>query len=69
MATAAKSKLQQEIAPTADADPLFDLAPSEAPVMVRYLASLAMVAFATVVAVAIDTEVTIPNLRSSSFCR
>ena len=31
MATAAKSKLQQEIAPTPDADPLFVLAPMEAP--------------------------------------
>ena len=62
MATAAQSKLQQEIAPTPDADPLFVLAPMKAPVVVRYLASLAMVAVATVVAISVDSTVTIPNL-------
>ena len=62
MATAAKSKLQREITPTPDADPLFVLGATEAPVVVRYLASLAMAAFATVVAIAVDSEVTIPNI-------
>ncbi len=62
MATAAKSKLQPGVTPTPDADPLLVLVPSEAPVVVRYLASLAMTAFATVVAIAVDSQVTIPNL-------
>jgi K+-sensing histidine kinase KdpD len=54
-----KSKLRQVITPMPDADPL--LGPTTS-VMVRYLASFAMTAVATAVAVAVDTEVTIPNL-------
>lgn len=54
-----ESKPRQDIAPTLDADPLFGSAASE---MVRYLASVAMTAVATVVAVGIDSTVTIPNL-------
>ena len=45
-----------------DADPLLGSAPSEAPAVVGYLASFAMTAVATVVAVGVDSGVTIPNL-------
>ena len=45
-----------------DADPLLGSAPSDAPAVVGYLASFAMTAVATVVAVGVDSEVTIPNL-------
>jgi K+-sensing histidine kinase KdpD len=62
MMAAAKSELQRDSAPTPDTDPLLDLAPSEALVAVRYLASVAMTAVATVLAVAVDSEVAIPNL-------
>jgi K+-sensing histidine kinase KdpD len=54
-----KSKLRQDIAPASDADPLFGPAASQA---MRYLASIAMTALATLVAVAVDSKVTIPNL-------
>ena len=54
-----KSKLRQVITPIPDADPI--LGPT-ASVVVRYLASFAMTAVATAVAVAVDTKVTIPNL-------
>ncbi|MGA7083671.1 MAG: DUF4118 domain-containing protein [Pseudolabrys sp.] len=54
-----ESKPRQVITPMPDADPL--LGPT-APVVVRYLASFAMTAVATVVAVGVDSKVTIPNL-------
>jgi K+-sensing histidine kinase KdpD len=54
-----ESKLQQDIAATPDADPLFGPVASE---FLRYLASIAMTAAATVVAVGVDSKVTIPNL-------
>jgi K+-sensing histidine kinase KdpD len=54
-----KSKLGQVITPVPDAGPL--LAPT-ASVTVRYLASFAMTAVATAVAVAVDSKLTIPNL-------
>ena len=54
-----KSKLRQEITPMPDADPLLGPAAS---VVVRYLASFAMTAVATAVAVGVDRTVTIPNL-------
>lgn len=54
-----KSKLQQDIAPKPDADPLLGPAASE---VMRYLAAFAMTAAATVVAIAVESEVTIPNL-------
>ena len=54
-----ESKLRQVITPMPDADPL--LGPT-ASVVVRYLASFAMTAVATVVAVGVDSKVTIPNL-------
>jgi K+-sensing histidine kinase KdpD len=53
------SKLRQDITPAPDADPLFGPVASE---LLRYLASIAMTAAATVVAVAVDNKVTIPNL-------
>jgi K+-sensing histidine kinase KdpD len=54
-----ESKLEQEIASAPDADPLFGPVASE---FVRYVASIAMTAVATVVAVGVDSKVTIPNL-------
>jgi K+-sensing histidine kinase KdpD len=54
-----ESKLGQNIAAAPDADPLFGPAASA---WVRYLASIAMTVAATVVAVAVDSKVTIPNL-------
>jgi K+-sensing histidine kinase KdpD len=56
--TDVESKLQ-DITPAPDAVPLFGPVASEA---MRYLASFAMTAAATVVAVGVDTSVTIPNL-------
>ena len=52
-------KLRQAITPAPDADPLFGPVASE---LVRYLASIVMTAIATVVAVGVDSKVTIPNL-------
>ena len=55
-----ESKLRrQEITPAPDAEPLFGPVASE---LLRYLASIAMTAVATVVAVGVDSKVTIPNL-------
>ena len=54
-----KSNLRQDIAPSSDADPLFGPVASE---LMRYLASIAMTAAATIVAVGVDSKVTIPNL-------
>jgi K+-sensing histidine kinase KdpD len=54
-----ESKLRQDIIPMRDADPLSGSVASE---VVRYLASFAMTAVATVVAVGVDSTVTIPNL-------
>ena len=50
---------KRDIAPASDADPLFG--PGASGVM-RYLASIAMTALATVVAVGVESKVTIPNL-------
>jgi K+-sensing histidine kinase KdpD len=50
-----EAKLQPAAAETADADPLN-------PVWMPYLASVAMTAAATIVAIAVDTRVSIPNL-------
>jgi len=57
--TGVKSKLQQDITPVSDADPLFGPVTSE---VLRYLASIAMTAAATLIAVGVDSKVTIPNL-------
>jgi K+-sensing histidine kinase KdpD len=54
-----ESKLRKDITPVSDADPL--LGPL-ASAVARYLASIAMTAIATVVAVDMDSNVTIPNL-------
>jgi K+-sensing histidine kinase KdpD len=54
-----ESKLRQDITPVSDAGPLFGPLASAA---MRYLASIAMTAIATVVAVDMDSNVTIPNL-------
>jgi K+-sensing histidine kinase KdpD len=54
-----KSKLRQDITPGSDADPLFGPAASR---VMRYLASIAMTALATFVAVGADSRVAIPNL-------
>ena len=54
-----QSKLRQDITPARDVDPLFGPAASA---WVRYLASIAMTVAATVVAVGVDSKVTIPNL-------
>ena len=54
-----ESKLQQDIPPTPDADALLGPVGSE---LARYLASIAMTAVATVMAVGVDSKVTIPNL-------
>jgi K+-sensing histidine kinase KdpD len=53
------SKLQQNITPRSDAGPL--LGPV-ALVAARYLAAMAMTAVATILAVGLDSKVTIPNL-------
>lgn len=50
-----ESKLQPDITQPADADPL-------ASQWMRYVASVAMTAIATVVAIGVDTHVSIPNL-------
>jgi K+-sensing histidine kinase KdpD len=54
-----ESKLQQDITSEPDAVPLFGPAASE---VMRYLASIAMTAAATIMAVGVDTKVSIPNL-------
>ena len=54
-----ESKLRRDITPAPDADPLLGSVASE---VMRYLASFAMTAVATVVAVGVDSTVTIPNL-------
>ena len=48
-----ESKLRQDITPMPDADPLLGSVASE---VVRYLASFAMTAVATVVAVGVDSN-------------
>jgi K+-sensing histidine kinase KdpD len=54
-----ESERRQDITPMPDADPLLGSVASE---VVRYLASFAMTAVATAVAVGVDSKVTIPNL-------
>jgi K+-sensing histidine kinase KdpD len=56
-----ESKLRRPITPTPapDGDPIFGPVASE---LLRYLASIVMTAIATVVAVGVDSKVTIPNL-------
>jgi K+-sensing histidine kinase KdpD len=54
-----ESKLRQDITPAPDAVPLLGPVASE---LMRYLASIVMTVAATVVAVGVDSKVTIPNL-------
>lgn len=54
-----ESKLRQDITSAPDADPLLGPVVSE---FARYLAAIAMTAAATVIAVGVDSKVTIPNL-------
>jgi len=54
-----ESKLRQDITPAPDADPLLGPVASE---LMRYFASIAMTAAATIVAVGVDSKITIPNL-------
>jgi K+-sensing histidine kinase KdpD len=54
-----ETNLRQDISPMPDTDPLLGSVASK---VVRYLASFAMTAVATVVAVGVDSTVTIPNL-------
>ena len=54
-----ESDLRQDITPMPDTDPLLGSLASK---VVRYLASFAMTAVATAVAVGVDSTVTIPNL-------
>ena len=55
-------KLRRDVIPMSDTDLLSGSVPSGASTVVRYLASFAMTAVATVVAVGIDRSVSIPNL-------
>lgn len=57
-----ESKLRHDMTPVPDADPLLGSSPSEAPSVLGYLASFAMTAVATVVAIGIDSGMTVPNL-------
>jgi K+-sensing histidine kinase KdpD len=53
---------RSETAPVDDLEPSRALQLNRSPIVVRYLAAVIMTALATVVAVGLDTEVTIPNL-------
>ena len=57
-----KSKVRRDFTPVPDAGPLLGSAPSKTSAVVGYLASFAITAVATVVAVGVDNSVTIPNL-------
>ena len=57
-----KATLPSEPIQLDDSDPLQVLRLSSAPVAVRYLAAIVMTAFAAVIAVGLDSKVTIPNL-------
>jgi K+-sensing histidine kinase KdpD len=54
-----ETRLQQDVGPAPDADPLLGPVASK---LMRYLASVAMTGIATIIAVGIDSHVTIPNL-------
>ncbi|MGA7997959.1 MAG: DUF4118 domain-containing protein, partial [Bradyrhizobium sp.] len=60
--TTPKATLPSEIDQLEDSDPLQVLRLSSAPIAVRYLAAVVMTALATVIAVGLDSKVTIPNL-------
>ena len=54
-----ETKLQFDMIPESDAEPLLSPAASG---VARYVAAIAMTAFVTIVAVSVDSKVTIPNL-------
>ena len=60
--SAQRMRSQGEGRPPMDTDPFPALELSKAPLVLRYLAALMMTAVATVVAIGLDTTVTIPNL-------
>jgi two-component system sensor histidine kinase KdpD len=60
--TIPKATLPDEISQIEDSDPFQVLRLSSAPIAVRYLAAIVMTAFATVIAIGLDSKVTIPNL-------
>ena len=60
--TTPKATLPNEASQLADSDPLQVLRLSSAPIAVRCLATVVMTGFATVIAVGLDSKVTIPNL-------
>lgn len=60
--TTPKATLPSEISQLEDSDPFQVLRLSSAPIAVRYLAAVVMTALATVIAVGLDSKVTIPNL-------
>jgi len=62
LVTAAKSTLKRYVAPLPESDPILGLQLSDLPPVVGYVGSFALTAAATIVAVACDSEVTIPNL-------
>src|SRR5512146_1677408 len=60
--TTPKATLPNEANQLEDSDPFQVLRLSSAPIAVRYLAAVVMTALATVIAVGLDSKVTIPNL-------
>ena len=60
--TTPKATLPNELSQIEESDPFQVLRLSSAPIAVRYLAAVVMTAFATVIAVGLDNNVTIPNL-------
>jgi K+-sensing histidine kinase KdpD len=60
--TTPKATLPDEASQLVESDPFQVLRLSSAPIAVRYLAAVVMTAFATAIAVGIDSKVTIPNL-------
>ncbi len=60
--TQVESGLDREIAPLRTADPFLVEAPSQAPALTGYFAAVAMTAAATVVALGIDSGMSIPNV-------
>jgi len=61
--TTPKAKLPNEVSQLDDSDPIQVLRLSSAPIAVRYLAAVVMIAFATAIAAGLDSKVTtIPNL-------
>ncbi len=60
--TIPKATLPNEASQIEESDPFEVLRLSSAPMAVRYLAAIVLTAFATVIAVGLDSSVTIPNL-------